>query len=105
MVLSNPILPSKGKDMSNGNKEQNEKSGILQQLTSDKQAKRSIASLSNRDVCKQAIATVIFQDNASRYGVIGLLGKKQSITRAIIQDLKLALDMVDEVYDNPQVME
>ena len=92
--------------MSNNNK-QNEKpsSNILQQLTSAKQSERSISTLSNRDVCKQAIATVIFQDNAQRYGVLGMLGKKAELTRNIIRDLKIALDMVDEVYDNPQVGE
>ena len=91
--------------MSNGNNKQQEKSGILQQLTSAKQSERSISTLSNRDVCKQAIATVIFQDNAQRYGVLGMLGKKAELTRNIIRDLKIALDMVDEVYDNPQVGE
>lgn len=53
----------------------------------------------DRAILKMQIALVVFQDQYQLRGLAGMLKIKKTLTKSIIEDVKAAMEIVDEIYD------
>ena len=55
--------------------------------------------LDERTILKLKIAEIVFQDQYQLRGLAGMLKIKHSLTKSIIEDVRAAMEIVDEVFD------
>jgi hypothetical protein len=86
--------------MSNGNRNQQDKSTTAILDSIKQTTERATAVMDDRMVMKMSLAQAMFKNAIESYGLSGMLKRKKELTNGIIQDLYQGFKMIDEVFDS-----